>query len=68
MDAKKLLGKNIRRIRIKKGISQEQLAMRTGVTQSHISRIESGNFNPTLDTIAKIAEALGKSLTSLFER
>ncbi len=43
-------------------LSQADLAKRVGTQKSNISRLESGNYNPSLDMLAKIAEALGKSL------
>ena len=43
-------------------ITQEELARRIGTTKSNISRLESGNYNPSLDMLTKIARALGKNL------
>lgn len=55
--------------RQRQNITQEELANRIGTKKSNVSRFESGNYNPSLDFLAKIAEALGKelelSLTSL---
>lgn len=48
--------------RHKQNITQEELAERIGTKKSNISRFESGSYNPTLDFIAKIAEALGKDI------
>ena len=47
-------------------ISQRQLSERTGIAQADISRIESGNANPTLDTLKRLADGLGLTLTLLF--
>lgn len=44
------------------GISQQELAAYTGINQSDISRLESGNTNPSLRTLCRIAEGLGKKL------
>lgn len=43
-------------------ITQKELAERTGIRQSNISRIESGASSPTVDTLARIAAGLGKQL------
>jgi len=48
--------------RIKRGITQAQLAKRVGTTQSAIARFESGEGNPTLDFLVKISDALGKHI------
>ena len=43
-------------------LSQRQLSERTGIAQADISRIETGNANPTLRTIQKLAKGLGMAL------
>ncbi|MCL2222525.1 MAG: helix-turn-helix transcriptional regulator [Oscillospiraceae bacterium] len=43
-------------------VTQNQLAEKSGVSQSNISKIESGNYHPSIATIKKIADALGKRL------
>lgn len=48
--------------RTEQHITQEELAKRIGTQKSNISRLESGNYNPSLDLLIKIAEALGKQL------
>ena len=49
--------------RTKDGITQKDLAEKTGTTQSAIARFETGNVNPSLGFIEKIAEVLGYKLT-----
>ena len=44
------------------GITQNTLGDITGIGQANISRIETGNFNPSVATLKKIADALGKKL------
>ncbi len=44
------------------GITQVELARRTGISQPNITRFESGNYNPSLDMMVRIAAALGMSL------
>ena len=47
-------------------ISQRQLSERTGIAQADISRIETGDGNPTLRTLQKIAGGLGMRLELIF--
>lgn len=49
-------------IRNEEGITQEELARRIGTKKSNISRMESGNYNPSLDFLVKIANGLGCTL------
>ena len=53
------LGKNLKRIRTEKGITQGDIVRTLGVSRSFVSNIENGKTNPTLATISKLAEALG---------
>jgi transcriptional regulator with XRE-family HTH domain len=48
--------------RIEKNLTQKELAERTGITQSNISRLERGNYNPSLAFLKRLAEGLGKEL------
>ena len=43
-------------------LTQEELALRTGTQKSNISRLESGNYNPSVDFLNKIAKGLGKEI------
>jgi transcriptional regulator with XRE-family HTH domain len=43
-------------------ITQKELAERTGITQSNISRLERGNYNPSLAFLKRLAEGLGKEI------
>lgn len=53
--------------RIKKGLTQAALARKIKTKQSAIARIESGNANPSIGFLQKLAEALGKKLVIRFE-
>ena len=44
------------------GITQKELAARTGIQQSNISRIEQGDYNPTVKLLQRLAEGMGKQL------
>ena len=48
--------------RLAQHMTQKELAERTGIRQSNISRIESGSTSPTVETLARIAAGLGKQL------
>lgn len=48
------IGENIRLVRIKRGLSQEQLALNAGVNTSYIGQIERGEKNPTIKTLEKL--------------
>lgn len=48
--------------REKQHLSQKELARKTGLKQSNISRLENGNHNPSLRLLKKIASGLGKEL------
>ncbi len=53
---------SIIRKRLEKGLSQKQLAERMGTKQSALSRLESGNYNPSLAFLKKVASALETNL------
>jgi len=53
--------------RIKKGLTQRDLAKRMETKQSAIARLESGNYNPTLEFLQKTAKALGTKLVISFQ-
>ena len=53
--------------RAKKGITQNELSERTGIDQSDISKIERGVANPSVGTLARIADALGTKLVITLE-
>jgi transcriptional regulator with XRE-family HTH domain len=59
MDMRKLVGRNVRRLRVKKGLTQEQFAERSGFSQQYISSLENGRRNPTVVTLCELADALG---------
>jgi len=48
--------------RTEQDITQKELAEKTGLRQSNISRIETGRCSPTIATLQQIAEGLGKTL------
>ena len=58
-------GAALRRVRLKAGLSQERLGLEAGVQRNFISLIETGQNQPTISTIAKLARALGMKASQL---
>nr|MCR5205294.1 helix-turn-helix transcriptional regulator [Lachnospiraceae bacterium] len=44
------------------GMTQKELSERSGIAQGDISKMENGNANPSIKTLQRLAEAMGKSL------
>jgi transcriptional regulator with XRE-family HTH domain len=66
-DVRRLVGRNVQRLRIKAGLSQAALAERMGVDRAYVSGLELGQRNPTVVTLWHIAKALGVKLAHFFE-
>lgn len=58
--------REIIKLRIEQGLSQKDLATKVGTRQSAISRLESGEYNPSIEFLNKVAHALGKELEVKF--
>ena len=67
MNISKIFGKNVRKQRLEKRISQEQLAALTNLHRTYIGGIERGERNPSLLNISKIAKALNVPINTLFD-
>ena len=52
-------GTNLKALRKRRGMTQLQVALAAGITQSHYSLIERGLVSPTMRTVTKLADALG---------
>lgn len=63
---KEIISQTIKRLRIKTGITAQELSNVTGIQNAIISRIENGKMMGTVETHAKIAEAFNMSLSELF--
>ena len=61
MDMRALVGRNVRRARLKKGLTQEKFAEKSGFSQQYLSSLENGRRNPSIVTIYELAMALGIS-------
>jgi transcriptional regulator with XRE-family HTH domain len=65
MDMRKLVGRNFARLRREKGLTQEDVEMRSGYSQQYLSGLERGRRNPTVITLYELAKALGVSHVEL---
>jgi transcriptional regulator with XRE-family HTH domain len=59
MDMRKLVGANVARLRREQGLTQEELATRSGFSQQYLSSLERGQRNPTIITLYELAQTLG---------
>lgn len=66
-DVRRLVGGNVKRLRIVAGLSQAELAERMGVDRAYVSGLELGQRNPTIVTLWHVAQALGVKLGRFFE-
>jgi len=57
------LGARLRQLRLAAGLTQAELARRTGIHRPNIARVEAGRHTPSLETLARIANAIGVSTT-----
>ena len=58
MNLQSLVGQNVRKRRLEMGMSQEELAHKAGLHRTYVGGIERGERNPSLSSLAKIADAL----------
>ena len=66
-DFKKALGKNLRKIRTGKVLTQEYLSLESGISRSHIAMIEAGKRDVTISALFKIARAMNVTLGEIFD-
>lgn len=66
MDVRRVVGRNLRRVRLERGLSQEALAHDAGSTPSFVSQIESGTRSPTITKLNDLATALRVPITEFF--
>jgi transcriptional regulator with XRE-family HTH domain len=63
-----IVGDNIRKWRLERGLSQEEVAHRVGIVSSYYGQIERGRRNPTIGVLGRVADALEVPLAKLVER
>ena len=61
------LGRNVKELRLSSNMSQADLADKAKIRQPLISKMERGKGNPTLDSIVRIARALGVNVIKLLD-
>ncbi len=61
-----VFGRRVRELRLREGLTQEQLAERAGLHWTYISDVERGKRGPSLDVVGRLASGLGVSLSELF--
>ena len=66
MKARSLVGLNLRRLRLARGMSQEKVGLSAGCEPSYIGRIERGGENPSVDLLEAIAAVLDAHIVTLF--
>ena len=65
MDIRRQVGENVRKLREKRGWSQERLSFEAELHRTYISGVERGVRNPTVTVLQKVADALGVSAAKL---
>jgi transcriptional regulator with XRE-family HTH domain len=68
MKANALVARNLRRLRVRVGLSQEILAVDAGIDRSYVSRLERGIENPTVAILEKIAKVVRADISDFFHR
>jgi len=66
-DWRRVVGENVRRLRIAKGLTQEQLAFDAKIDLTYAGGIERGRRNPSLQVMARLADALDVALPTLLD-
>ena len=67
MDMRRLVGRNAKKFRLAKGLTQEEFAERSGFSQQYISDLERGRRNPTVVSLYELAQALGVTYLELLQ-
>ncbi|MBS4535169.1 helix-turn-helix transcriptional regulator [Clostridium sp. D2Q-14] len=62
-----MIGENIKHNRLKLGLTQSELAEKINKTSTLITKIETNKANPSIDTLMKIAKALGVTIAELLD-
>lgn len=63
----RLIGTNVRKLRVQRGYTQERLAIRVSLSSDYLSRLELGKENPTVEVLHRLSSALGVGISTLFE-
>jgi transcriptional regulator with XRE-family HTH domain len=66
MDSRALVARNLRKLRVRQGLSQEALAVDADIDRSYVSRLERGLENPTVAVLERLAAAVDADITEFF--
>lgn len=64
---KRYFGERVKKFRLSRGLTHEELAEMLGITHNYVSRIEHGNHMPTVDTIISLLNILGINYSTLMD-
>ena len=67
VDVRQRLARNLRKLRLAKGLSQETFADEAGLHRTYVSDLERGSRNPTISVVEKIARALEVPIGKLLD-
>jgi transcriptional regulator with XRE-family HTH domain len=62
-----MLGERIRQLRREAGLSQEELGHSSGMSTSYISRLETGEVNPTVEALSRIVRVFGLTIDTVLD-
>ena len=65
MDARAILGWNLRQLRVEQGLSQERLALSAGIDRAYVGRVERGSENVTITVLEALARVLTVPVATL---
>lgn len=66
MEVQSLVAWNLRKLRVERGVSQDDLAYAADIERAYVGRLEQGMRNPTVVTLDKLAKAMGVHISALF--
>jgi len=66
-DILEAFGRNVRRLRLELGLTQEELAERAGLNLTDVGRVERARRDPGIRVVVKLADGLGVPVAKLFE-
>ena len=67
MEWGRIVGRNVRRLRVERKLTQEQLAHDAGIDLTYLGGIERGRRNPSVDVVGRLADVLAVHPKRLFE-
>ena len=68
MKARALIARNLRKLRVRRGLSQENLAVDAEIDRTYVSRLERGLENPTVAVLERLADALDARIADFFAK